>query len=276
MEYTNIFLSMLSGATAAAAISWILRTWLAERLKQSISYEYSQKLESYKTELNAKLQALQHENQVSQIRTSLFFDHQREAFAGIISLIRRVNEAWVDSSYVEYYGPSDPVPSSAYRELKEYYENNQLFLDEECSLAVGLLLEYYTDSFPFDDGTGQLHERDATAAYDNTEELRPILAALFRTKIGVLENGDARKILLGVGALRLVNSLSIYNKNIPPTGNLRVTKSCPVERLMKIARNYEAELIEYLQYFCIALSEEGSFQEYHRKGTSYLRLLKAE
>jgi len=273
MEFANILVSVVSGATGAAAVSWFLRTWIAERLKQSISYEYSQKLESYKTELNSKLQEMHHEHQVSQIRTSLFFDHQREAFAGIIGLVRKVNEAWIDASYVEYHGPADAVPTGVYYELKEYYEKNQLFLDEECSLAVELLLEYYSDSFPFDDGSGQLHERDATTAYNNIEELRPILAALFRAKIGVLDNGDARKILLGVGAIRLINSLSIYNKNIPPKAPLKIDKTGSVELLMKSARNHEVELVEYLEYFCSVLSEDGSFQDYYRKGLSYRRLL---
>ncbi|MCO2622877.1 hypothetical protein [Pseudomonas aeruginosa] len=275
MEFASIVASIVSGAVGAAAISWLLRTWIAERLKQSISYEYFQKLESYKTELNSKLQVMHHEHQVSQIRTSLFFDYQREAFAGIIGLVRKVNEAWVNASYVEYHGPADAVPSGAYRELKEYYEQNQLFLDEECTLAVELVLEYYSDSFPFDDGTGQLHERDTTTAYNNVEELRPILAALFRSKIGVLDNGDARKTLLGVGALRLTNSLRIYNKNIPPKAPLKIDNTGSVELLMKTARNHETELVEYLGYFCSALSEEGSFQDYYRKALSYERLLRA-
>jgi hypothetical protein len=84
MDIADIVVSLVSGATGAAAFSWIVRTWLAERLKQSIGYEYSQKLESHKTELNSKLQLIQHENQVNQIRTSLFFDYQREAFCGIM------------------------------------------------------------------------------------------------------------------------------------------------------------------------------------------------
>jgi hypothetical protein len=275
MDIADIVVSLVSGATGAAAFSWIVRTWLAERLKQSIGYEYSQKLESHKTELNSKLQLIQHENQVNQIRTSLFFDYQREAFCGIISLVGKVNDAWVDDSCEERYGPCAAVPHASYKEIKSYYEKNQLFLDEECTLAIELLLAYYEDSFPFEDGEGKLHSRDTATAYSNVEDLRPILAALFRAKIGVLDSGESRKILLGIGALRLVNSLSIYNAKIPPKGNLGIKSNSSVELLMKVARGNESELIEYLDYFCSVLSAEGSFQDYYRKGSSYVRLLRS-
>jgi len=61
-----------------AAIVWLFRNWISERLKQSIGFEYAQKLEGYRTEMNAKIEGIRHENQINQLRTSLFFDHTSE------------------------------------------------------------------------------------------------------------------------------------------------------------------------------------------------------
>jgi hypothetical protein len=47
---------LTSGALTAAAL-WLTRTWLSERLKQSISHEYGQLLERYKSELAADNEA---------------------------------------------------------------------------------------------------------------------------------------------------------------------------------------------------------------------------
>ena len=53
MEY--IF-SILSGSLSSAVLVWLAKGWISERLKQSIQHEYAEKLESYKTELNSKVE----------------------------------------------------------------------------------------------------------------------------------------------------------------------------------------------------------------------------
>jgi len=88
MEY---LLSILSGGISGVALVWLAKGWISERLKQSVQHEYAEKLESYKTELNSKVEGIRHENQVSQLRTSLFFDHQRDAFAALITKIAQIN-----------------------------------------------------------------------------------------------------------------------------------------------------------------------------------------
>src|SRR5208283_2959814 len=104
----DTILSILSGGAAGACLVWLLRNWISERLKQSIQHEYSQKLETHKAELNARIQALQHENQLQQLRTSLFFDHQRNAFAGILAKIAEVNQTWFDQSFEDEVGLKEP------------------------------------------------------------------------------------------------------------------------------------------------------------------------
>src|SRR5690606_9015205 len=87
-------LSLIVGGAGGAVLVWLLRNWISERLKQSIGYEYSEKLESYKTELNSKVESLRHDYQIAELRTSLFFSHQREGYASILSKISEINEAW--------------------------------------------------------------------------------------------------------------------------------------------------------------------------------------
>ena len=158
-------LSLISGGIGGAILVWIARNWITERLKQSISYEYSEKLESYKTDLNAKIQKIQHGNQINQLRTSLFFDHQRNAFASILTQITEVNAQWFDA-----YDPDEgliiPVPSKAYHELKNIYNKHQLFLDDQSLMAIDLILDSYSDSFPFDNRDGDPPtSRDIAKAY---------------------------------------------------------------------------------------------------------------
>ena len=100
----DTILSILSGGSAGALLVWLFRGWISERLQQSIRHEYSQKLENHKAELNARIQAIQHENQLQQLRTSLFFDHQRNAFAGLLAKIAQVNQAWIDKEYHDEEG----------------------------------------------------------------------------------------------------------------------------------------------------------------------------
>jgi len=68
----DVILSIFSSGATGALLVWLLRGWISERLKQSIQHEYSQKLETHKAELNTRIQALRHENQMQQLRTSLF------------------------------------------------------------------------------------------------------------------------------------------------------------------------------------------------------------
>jgi len=71
----DAILTVLSSGATGALFVWLLRGWISERLKQSIQHQYSQKLETHKAELNKRIQGIQHENQLRQLRTSLFFDH---------------------------------------------------------------------------------------------------------------------------------------------------------------------------------------------------------
>lgn len=117
----DTILNILAGGIGGAIIAWLLRTWISERLKQSIAHEYSQKLESYKAELNGRLQDMTHQNQLFQLRTSLFFDHQRNAFSSLVSKMADVKQKWIEVAYDEYEGMTESFPYDLFKELKTLY-----------------------------------------------------------------------------------------------------------------------------------------------------------
>ena len=68
----TIISSILSGGIGGVLLTWLVRNWITERLKESIKHEYAQKLEIHKAELNSKLQSIIHDKQLYNLRTSLF------------------------------------------------------------------------------------------------------------------------------------------------------------------------------------------------------------
>src|SRR5690606_28637731 len=221
MEY---LLSVLSGGTSGAVLVWLAKGWISERLKQSIQHEYAEKLESYKTELNSKVEGIKHENQVSQLRTSLFFDHQRNAFAGLIAKIAQINTEW-SAHYEPDDGLYEPVPSSGYRELEGLLYQHQLFLDEECLMVLSLVTEAYRRSLPYDDGSGAPpHQNDSSQHVSYIEYLQPRIASIFRGKIGVAADPQHLRDVAVLSAIELVNGYHFLEVDIPPKGALSTKK----------------------------------------------------
>jgi hypothetical protein len=270
----DAILSVLSGGATGAVLVWLLRDWISERLKQSIQHEYSQKLETHKAELNTRIQAIQHENQLRQLRTSLFFDHQRNAFAGILAKIAGVNQTWIDKEYEHEEGLTGPVPYATYKELRGVYYQHQLFLDPGCLAAMELIFECYRDSFPFDDGSGSPPEvsyRDVDVAYQAIEYLQPRLAELFQSRIGVTVSGRGEREIALLGAIRLLNRYHFDEIDLPAKGPLKLThRDRAAEAVTKAEDNLE-ELISRLKQFQAFLRQEGGF--FHEAATKTERYL---
>ena len=265
------FAELLPGALAGAAIAWLLRGWISERLKQSIEHEYSAKLENLKNELNAKLETIKHGYEVHQLRTSLFFDHQRTAFAEILAKVAEVNQEWW-SGYEPDIGLTEPVPSAPYRDLKALYFKHQLFLDSDSIMAMELLFDIYRESFPFDDGSGnEPIARDPRGPYDNAEYLQPRLAALFQQKIGVAADRRAVRQLALLGSVRILNRYHFADIELPVRGDLKLLGSDgAAEAVMKAERNFDA-LVEKMKKFHSYLQTETAF--FHEAEASLERYL---
>jgi hypothetical protein len=276
----DAFLSVLTSGVTGGVLVWLLRGWITERLKQSIQHEYSQKLETHKAELNTRIQAIQHDNQLQQLRTSLFFDHQRNAFAGLLAKIAEVNQTWIDKEYEFEEGLTGPVPNDTYKELQALYYQHQLFLDPSCLAAMDLIFDCYGDSFPFDDGSGsppQVSCRKADAAYRVIEYLQPRLAELFQRRIGITTSGRGEREIALLGSIRLLNQYQFAEIDLPPKEHLGLRdRDSAAEAVAKAEGNLQ-ELISRLKQLEAYLKEDhGIFHEAATKSLRYLAMLTDE
>lgn len=270
-------LSMLSGGLAGAVLVWLLRAWISQRLKESIKHEYSQKLEDHKAELNRRIQGIEHESRLYQLRTSLFFDHQRNAFAGILEKIAEINRRWAIEEGQEEEGIQGPVPQEALQELRGLYFQHQLFLDSVCVMAVDLIFELYQSSFPIDYGNGEPPvPQDCNAAYAGVEFIQPLLAQLFREKIGVSPIGNASRRIAQFGAIRLVNHYHFADVGLPPKGPLHIDRWDLPGSVIEAAERNSAELKEILENLETHLkSDNGFFIDAQSKVARYLEILRS-
>ncbi|GGY95083.1 hypothetical protein [Shewanella fodinae] len=256
MEY---LISMLSGGFSGAMLVWLAKGWISERLKQSIQYEYAEKLESYKTELNSKVEEFKHKNQVSQLRTSLFFDHQRDAFAALITKMAQINKEWV-SNYDPEEGLYEPVPANGWKEFEELLYQHQLFLDEECLMALSLVNDTYIRSLPFDDGSGAPpHQNESSQHISYIEYLQPRIASIFRRKIGVESDPQHLLDIAVLSAIEIVNGYHFMDVGVPPKGKLSTSRVKDAADKVKIGLDNIDELINLLRNFDDYLSSDGGW-----------------
>lgn len=261
----------LSGGVVVALVAGVIQTWLSERLKQSISHEYSTKLEALRSELGAKLEAVKHGHEVDQLRTSLFFDHQRTAFGEILAKVVEVQKEW-DKLVDPQEGPLEHVPTAQWRELEALYFKHQLFLDSDLLMALELLFEFYTDSLPYFDGS-DLHERDVIIPFGNAEFLKPRLASLFRMKIGVGKEPQALREIALFGAIRLLNRYHFPEIGLPASGALKVEKDDLALKAIARADENIDELIETLDRLLVYIPANGFFYEAEASARRYLAIL---
>jgi hypothetical protein len=261
----------VSGAVASAVIVWMGRVWISERLKQAISHEYSTKLENIRADFGVKLEAFKHAHEVNQLRTSLFFDHQRSAFGEILSKVVELNQAW--SRLIDPERDSfDPAPREQRSQLEALYYKHQLFLDTELVMAMELLFDVYSDSLPFWDGE-ETHDRDVQVPFATAEFLQPRLAALFRLKIGVGNDRLALRQIALLGAIRTVNRYHFSDVGIPVTGPLKIAFDELAQNAVTCAEENVEALIEKLKQFQQYLRTSGYFHEAEASVRRYLEVL---
>lgn len=271
------FFSVLFGGVSGATVVWLCRTWISERIRQDVQHLYAQKLEAYKAELNSRIQSLQHENQIQQLRTSLFFERQRSAFSALLGRIAEINRRWRSAHYEPGVGMTGPVPTGAYQELRNDYYAHQLFLDTTCLAALDLLFDCYSDSFPFyDNPEGPPSPRDAHAAFDSVEYLQPRIAQLFRRKIGVPEPDLATREIALLGAIRLLNRLHFQDVQLPIRGALGLRSSDEAaDAVAKASENVDELISKLKQLHGFLRQEHGTFHEKRTEASRYLSMLEA-
>lgn len=282
-------LSILSGGLGGGLLVWLLRSWISERLKQSVRHEYSQKLEThkaelkaeyekqlelYRVELNSRMEAIRHQYELDKQKRSLFFDHQREAFASLLSKIAEVKKCWIEAAFEPYVGLTKPVPGDQYQSVLDVYYENQLFLDDSCLAAVELVLEALRASLPYDDGSGNLRPSDIDLAYDRLEYLQPRVGALFQYKLGVGADRKAEYELALLGSILLLNRYHFRDIGLPVKGKLKLDARCQAADAVIKAENNKLEMLVKLKEFHAYLREgHGTFHETAMEISRYLTIL---
>lgn len=266
-------ISLISGGIGGAILTWLLRNWISERLKQSIQHEYAQKLETHKAELNAGMQSILHDRQLHQLRTSLFFDHQREAFASILSQLAKTRSKWWEIAYIPDEPFEEPVPKEEFREFKRLFYNHQLFFDSDCLLAINLAIDAMRDSLPnYDPDLGPQY-RECREPYERLRYLQERMVQIFQEKIGVAPAEKAKNEIALFALIKLLNSYHFPKLKLPVTGELKLGPLDHASEAVTKALQNKDQLISIARDFKKYLSKNGYFDEALALTNSCLKIL---
>jgi hypothetical protein len=269
----NEILSLLSapllGAAAGFLATHISRTYITEKIKNSVSHEYAEKLQKHKNELDAKLQRIQHDNELKKQQTELFFDHQRQAYGELLAKMSKNLSVWW-RTYNRDTQLVDPIPMHLHQELRDAFDKHQLFLDPEATIFIELIFSTYQKSRPFDDGSGGPPLiRDSRIAYDDAEYIQPRIAALFQKKIGVSFDSNAINQLTILGIIRLLQRYR-HPTHSSLLIDYLISDGIDAEDAVNNAQRNIEEFKEFIENHIDDASEQ---ERIHQKGQSDLVLL---
>lgn len=275
MNYDQVlqFFSRVTGNVVLSAFVSII-------VSGGITFFFQRKLEKYK-------EGLKHQYQIDQMRTSLFFDHQRAAFALLLSKIAEIHEEWLATiSNNPDDGLVETVPRKPHQELRQLYQDHQLFLDDHCLLGMNLILHSYLEASSYDyendiERFSQIPPEDricscASYHYDRATYIQARLADLFREKIGVSFQVTALRDLTILGAIEIVNrpyyslnddKLFILDNALKTPRNGRITDNITIAE-----KNIKA-LLSTLKKLVESLSREGICYSDYILAKQYLDIL---
>lgn len=275
-EVRTVIVSALTSST----VLWLGKEWLSTRLKASISHEYSEKLQEHKKEmdgelkqqqsiLDARLQEVRLRHEVSQTRTTLFFDHQVAAFGKLLEQLSWTIETWHGSRQQESrYLP--PAPLEARTTVDALIREHQLFLDPDCKAALEIVTDSYRRSLNYNDGSGApSHPQDTEARLADVEYLQSRIAALFQKKIGVDYDRHAIRQIGLIGAIRLAAAHRANTGQWPIMQH--ILRADPEEAAGLAEENFN-QVQDYLECFAETI---GSYNE-HLKLKRYISLINSE
>lgn len=267
--------SLITGGIGGGILTLILRNWITERLKQSIQHEYSHKLETHKSELNVKLQSIIHDKELYNLRTSLFFDHQRKAFAEISSQLAQTKDEWFSIAFDPEESFVEPVPTEQYKTFKRLFYEHQLFFDIECSLVIELALQAMQDSFPFQDTLyGPEEKRECYEAYQRLEYIQERMVQIFQEKLGLSPAISAKRDL---AYLTLVILLNRHRHDI---SELMIEGKVPLSSLeihtdaVEIVKKYKEAILKKSEELKKCLANQLRFEPDLQKADTAINILK--
>ena len=145
-----IIASIVSAALTSGALLWLTKTWLSERLRNSIQHEYSQQLETYKAKLKSEsdvsLERLRADLQIASAKRNIEYNRIHEKRLEIISeLSGKITDLHqAAASYTSIFerndGPTKEERRKAFGEefgsFNEYFRTRRLFLPSTLAKKI--------------------------------------------------------------------------------------------------------------------------------------------
>lgn len=146
----NIITSIMSSGVVAGILIWLTKSWISERIQNSIRHEYDQKLESHKAQLkyeaDTELEKIRAELQIEAAKRNIQFSKIFEEIANTVVEVysRLVVLKDAVGSYVSITGWSGEPPKEEKRkivseklnEFLSYYKARKIYLPEATAEKV--------------------------------------------------------------------------------------------------------------------------------------------
>jgi len=148
---TIILASITSSSAIAAVIIWLSKSYISEKLKSSIQFEYDQKLETHKNSLQAQtaseIERFKSAQQIftleHQIRFSRLHEKAAETIAETFVKLRELEEAvfyYVKDTSNEEFQNTLPDRKERYKkahqEFRDYYLPRRIYLPPDIALKI--------------------------------------------------------------------------------------------------------------------------------------------
>jgi hypothetical protein len=152
---TQVITSAGAAAVLIAAVGWLLRSWIAERLKSAVKHEYDERLESHKAQLKAnydvEIARLNFQFAQTTIEHQVRFSGLYAKRADVISqaytlLVKAHREAHYFASPIQYLGGPEVenqyvATLNALGAFFDYFDENQLWLPTSVCQKISPLVE---------------------------------------------------------------------------------------------------------------------------------------
>lgn len=154
-------LTILTSTGMSAFVVWLAKSWISERLKNSIKHEYDEKLETHKIELRSQsdieIEKLKSQLGVTarehEIRFILLHEKRAEVLAETYALLRALDKGLRDyvSMFESTAGPSREerrdVAADAHAAFQLYYVSKLIFFPEETANRLETIDQQLVTSF---------------------------------------------------------------------------------------------------------------------------------
>lgn len=144
----TIVTSVLSSGLLTGLLIWIFKTWISEKLKCSIQYEYDLLLTTHKSELEATnqlhLEKIRIELQNSQIEYKIRYEQLQYRIAHIMgtlyaklaTLYRDVTEYMRDTTGTIQRKDSVDKVNNSFEAFQNYYLSHKIYLPSELATEI--------------------------------------------------------------------------------------------------------------------------------------------